>query len=153
MENLGLSNPYSYGSFEIYHGKIQEAGGSPAAGHFPCAAKESNQRKAAPGVAPRIRGVTLCCLPRQGGCGTRPGEAHTTRLTAGLEQSSPTSPCRVELLGAPQGEPKASGKRLLPTAFLRATLVACDEFADRRGNASPEQSPWDNRRLFLEAST
>jgi len=28
--------------------------------------------------------VTLCCLTRQGGCGTRPGEAHTTRLTAGL---------------------------------------------------------------------
>src|SRR4051812_20358984 len=65
---------------------IPAAGGSPAAGHFPCAAKESNQRKAAPGVAPRIHRVSLCCLTRQGGCGTRPGEAHKSCLTAGLEQ-------------------------------------------------------------------
>ena len=73
-------------------GAPRSAGGSPAAGHFPCAAKESSQRKAAPGVAPRVRGVTLCCLTRQGGCGTRPGEAHTTRLTAGLEQVLAESP-------------------------------------------------------------
>jgi len=33
------------------------AGGSPAAGHFSCAAKKSNQKKAAPGCrAPRSRG-------------------------------------------------------------------------------------------------
>ena len=35
---------------------VDKAGGSPAAGHFPCAAKESNQRKAAPGVAPFFKG-------------------------------------------------------------------------------------------------
>src|SRR5262245_26607111 len=76
------------------------AGGSPAAGPFSCAAKKRNQKKAAPGVA-ALR-APLCCLTRRGG-GTRPGEAHTTCLAAGLEQSSPTSPRRVELLGAPQG--------------------------------------------------
>src|SRR6185369_14116542 len=32
------------------------AGGSPAAGHFPCAAKESNQRKAAPVSRPLFSG-------------------------------------------------------------------------------------------------
>ena len=63
-----------------------EAGGSPAAGHLSCAAKKGDRKKAAPEVAPRIHGVPLCCLTRLGGCGTRPGEAHTTRLTAGLEQ-------------------------------------------------------------------
>src|SRR5260221_13043762 len=86
-----------------------EAGGSPAAGHFPCAAKESNQRKAAPEVAPRCHGVPLCCLPRQGGRGTRPGRAHKTCPAMGLEQSSPTTPCRVELLGAPHGEFSTAG--------------------------------------------
>ena len=35
------------------------AGGSPAAGHFSCAAKKSNQKKAAPGVAPLVRGVPV----------------------------------------------------------------------------------------------
>src|SRR5258706_11444635 len=82
---------------------MKEAGGSPAAGHLSCAAKKGNRKKAAPGVAPRIRGVTLCCLPRWGDCATRPGEAHTTCLPMGLEQSSSTSPHRVELLGAPHG--------------------------------------------------
>ena len=43
----------------------------------------------APGVAPRIHGVPLCCLTRQGGCGTRPGRAHATCPAMGLEQSSP----------------------------------------------------------------
>jgi hypothetical protein len=109
-----------------------EAGGSPAAGHFPCAAKESNQRKAAPGVAPRIHGVPLCCLPRCGDCATRPGEAHTTRLTAGLEQCSSTSPHRVEQLGAPQGEKSKSVRaepgltrvtQLLPTGILYSTFL------------------------------
>jgi hypothetical protein len=83
---------------------LEQAGGSPAAGHLSCAAKKGNRKKAAPGVAPRVRGVPPCCLPRWGDCATRPGEAHTTCLTAGLEQCSSTSPHRVELLGAPQGE-------------------------------------------------
>ena len=39
-------------------------GGSSAAGHLSCAAKKGNRKKAAPGGAPRVRGVTLCCLPR-----------------------------------------------------------------------------------------
>jgi hypothetical protein len=80
------------------------AGGSPAAGHFSCAAKKSNQKKAAPGVAPLYRGVSLCCLTRQGGCVTRPGEAHTTRLTAGLEQVLAETPLPIELHGASKGE-------------------------------------------------
>src|SRR5882672_7502508 len=37
-----------------------------------------------PLVSRPLSGVPLCCLPRRGDCGTRPGEAHTTRLTAGL---------------------------------------------------------------------
>src|SRR5882724_3989389 len=121
------------------------AGGCPAAGHLSCAAKKGNRKKAAPGVAPRIRGVTLCCLPRWGNCGTRPDRAHKTcpvmgltRFPAGVSwggirvvgacidadgpslgarsrkraalnvstgaQCSSTSPHRVDLLGAPQGE-------------------------------------------------
>ena len=40
------------------------AGGSPAADYLSCAAKKGNPKKAAPGVAPRIRWVPLCCLPR-----------------------------------------------------------------------------------------
>jgi len=57
-----------------------------------------------PLVSRPFSGVTLCCLSQQGGCGTRPGKAHKTCLVMGLEQSSPTTRCRVELLGAPQGE-------------------------------------------------
>src|SRR5882724_13118931 len=83
---------------------LKEAGGSAAAGHLSCAAKKGNPKKAAPGVAPRIHGVPLRCLPRWGDCATRPGEAHTTCLTAGLEQCSSNAPHRAELLGAPQGE-------------------------------------------------
>jgi len=79
------------------------AGGSPAAGYFSCAAKQSNQKKAAP-VSRPFSGVTLRRLSWQGGCGTRPGEMHTTHLTAGLAQSSPTPPCQAELLGASHGE-------------------------------------------------
>src|SRR3954469_645267 len=45
-------------------------------------------RKVTKGRPPRCRAhfewVTLCCLPRCGDCATRPGEAHTTCLTAGL---------------------------------------------------------------------
>src|SRR5260221_517952 len=64
------------------------------------------------GVPPPCPGVPLCCLTRQGGCGTRPGKAHKTCLAMGLEQSSPTPPCRVELLGAPHG-----GKGKCSTAY------------------------------------
>jgi hypothetical protein len=40
-----------------------KAGGSPAAGHFPCAAKESNQRKAAPVSRPVFSGCPCAaCL-------------------------------------------------------------------------------------------
>jgi len=38
---------------------LTEAGGSPAAGYFSCAAKKSNQKKAAPGVAPLVRGAPV----------------------------------------------------------------------------------------------
>src|SRR3954464_13969314 len=109
-------------------------------------------RKVTKGRPPRCRAhfewVTLCCLPRQGDCATRPGEAHTTCLTAGLTrfpagvawggirvvapvltmsirvyapvpangaalngsqvQCSSKTPCRGELLGAPQGEERTS---------------------------------------------
>src|SRR5260221_4152084 len=87
---------------------MKSAGGSPAAGHLSCAAKKGNRKKAAPGVAPRVHGVPLRCLPRWGDCATRPGEAHKTCLTAGLGQCSSTPPDRVELLGAPQGEQERS---------------------------------------------
>jgi len=40
----------------VGHAFFHSAGGSPAAGHFSCAAKKSNQKKAAPGVAPLFRG-------------------------------------------------------------------------------------------------
>ena len=66
--------------------------------------------KVTKGRPPRCRAtiqwVPLRCLTRCGDCATRPGEAHTTCLTAGLEQCSSTAPHRVELLGAPQGEPE-----------------------------------------------
>src|SRR6185295_12290802 len=101
------------------------AGGSPAAGYFPCAAKESNQRKAAPGVVPTVQRVALCCLTRLGGCGTRPGRAHRTCPATGLEQSSPTTPSRVELLGAPQGEATARA-RATARATARAELFDYD---------------------------
>src|SRR5258706_10355205 len=91
------------------------AGGSPAASSFSCAAKKRNQKKAAP-VSRPLSGVPLCCLTRQGGCGTRPGRAHTTCPAMGLEQSSPTAPCRVELLGTSQGEISTAARRLSPTA-------------------------------------
>ena len=106
-------------------------------------------RAATLGIAPPFQGVTLCCPSWQGGCETRPGEAHTTRLTAGLTrfpagvswggirvmgacidtggpsqgacsrkraalnvstgaQSSLTTPCQAELLGASHGEEKAT---------------------------------------------
>jgi len=42
------------------------------------------EKEGRPGVAPTIQWVTLRCLPRWGDCATRPGEAHTTCLTAGL---------------------------------------------------------------------
>ena len=40
-----------------------EAGGSPAASHFLCFAKESNQRKATPGSSP-LRGSLRCSQTR-----------------------------------------------------------------------------------------
>src|SRR5258706_6198821 len=43
-----------------------ETGGSPVAGYLSCAAKKGNPKKAAPGAAPLIQGVSLCCPTRQG---------------------------------------------------------------------------------------
>ena len=43
----------------VGHVFFHSAGGSPAAGHFSCAARKSNQEKAAPGVAPLIRGAPV----------------------------------------------------------------------------------------------
>ncbi len=83
--------------------KPSDAGGGPAATYFSCAAKKSTQKKAAQVSRLLDEEVTLRCLSWQGGCGTRPGEAHKTRFTAGLEQSSPTPPCQAELLGETHG--------------------------------------------------
>src|SRR5258706_1697675 len=99
------------------------AGGSPAASSFSCAAKKRTQKKAAP-VSRPLSGVSLCCLTRQGGCGTRPGRAHTTCPAMGLEQSLPTPPCRVELLGAPQGEPQVPK----PNFAVHDALATCLSF-------------------------
>ena len=79
------------------------AGGSPAADYFSCAAKKSNQKKAAQVSRLLFEEVTLRCLTRRGDCATRPGKAHTTCLPMGLEQCSSTTPHRVELLGASYG--------------------------------------------------
>src|SRR5260221_1338226 len=79
-----------------------------------------------PLVSRPLSGGSLCCLPRRGDCGTRPGEAHTTRLTAGLEQSSSTSPRRVELLGAPQGgNGIANSRPPPPTRLSFDALCSC----------------------------
>ena len=62
-------------------------------------------------LASSIEEVTLRCLSWQGGCGTRPGRAHTTCPAMGLEQSSPTPPCHAELLGEIHGEKKQRQRR------------------------------------------
>ena len=122
--------------------------GSPVAGHFSCAAKKSNQKKATPGVAPRVRGVTLCCLSRCGDCATRPGKAHTTCLAMGLEQCSSTSPHRDELLGAPQGEPTAfrpssNTRKLVQVATIRSNY-ACPLRLIKKGRYLTRFSPCAN---------
>ena len=60
-----------------------------------------------------VEEVTLCCLPWQGGCGTRPGRGHTTSSAMGLEQSSPKSSCQTELLGETHGEVHSADARAL----------------------------------------
>ena len=55
LMNLQLCRPDARSPFKrdpFHYG--QWPGGSPAAGHFSCAAKKSNQKKAAPGVALRV---------------------------------------------------------------------------------------------------
>src|SRR3954466_6487391 len=67
--------------------------------------------------APLLRGY-LRCLTRCGDYATRPGEAHTTCLTAGLVQCSSKAPHRVELLGATQG-----GRRFTDYLLHAVTIV------------------------------
>jgi hypothetical protein len=69
--------------------KVNFVGGSPTASYFSCFAKQSNQKKATP-AAPAYGFLRL--NESIGGCATRPGGAHTSRPTAGLEQCSPKSP-------------------------------------------------------------
>ena len=131
---------------------LTAAGGCPAAAYLAWPTK-SNQKKAAPGVAPRIHGVPLCCLPRCGDCGTRPGEAHTTRLTAGL----PRFPAGVSLGRNPRRGHLyrhwlTEARRLFPQTELRLTSHRCTVLVDfptssraaRRASRGKEQkhSPW-----------
>ncbi len=62
---------------------------------FACAKKvikESTPRSAIPAGFPPLLGAA-------GGCATRPGEPHTPRLAAALEQCSPKTPALPALLG------------------------------------------------------
>ena len=72
------------------------AGGWPAASHFSCAAKKSNQKKAAPG-SPALR-APLRCSPCRAAA-----ELALAIPLRGLRQSSPTSPGIAALLGGSQG--------------------------------------------------
>ena len=82
--------------------------------------RKGTQKKAAQVSRLLDEEVTLRCLSWQGGCGTRPGEMHTTHLTAGLEQSSPTLPCQAELLGETHGESNATATKTSAVAHESA---------------------------------
>ena len=60
-------NPYcAVFEFAAPHSlNVNFAGGSPAAGYFLCTAKESNQRKAAPG-SPALRAALRCSAALRG---------------------------------------------------------------------------------------
>ena len=72
------------------------AGGWPAASDFSCAAKKSNQKKAAPG-SPVVR-TALRGSPRRAAA-----ELALAIPPRGLRQSSPTAPGMAALLGGSQG--------------------------------------------------
>src|SRR6185295_19044005 len=68
---------------------------------------------------------------RQGGCGTRPGRAHTTRLTAGLTRfpasaSLGRNPSHGHLYRLRQSE----SSRLFPQTELRLTCHRCTVLAE-----------------------
>ena len=69
--------------------KTTSRGAAPHAGHFLCAAKESNQRNAAPLRQPA---ASFGWMNPSGGCATRLGGAHKTCPTAELKQCSPKTP-------------------------------------------------------------
>src|ERR1022692_4748935 len=71
--------------------KVNTAGGSPAASHFSCLAKKSNQKKSPP-VCRRFAVPCVARLVRR---------LRNSRYA--LKQSSPTSPDQPALLGGAQG--------------------------------------------------
>ena len=80
------------------------AGGSPAASYFSCAAKKSNQKKAAP--------VSRACafpvlLDEPGGCGTRSRYEKTRIERARAQTVLAEFPDPPALLGGSQGVAKA----------------------------------------------
>ena len=107
------------------------AEGSPAADSFLCAAKERNQRNAAP---PRQPAAFFGWMNPSGGCATRPDGAHTPRPTAELKQCSPKTPDRfIQPKWRRRGEkqkPQTKNKTvrqspLCAISVLRAHLLIC----------------------------
>src|SRR5258706_4443112 len=109
-----------------------ETGGSPVAGYLSCAAKKGNPKKAAPGAAPLIQGVSLCCLTRQGRLrnstwqGTHNVPCHGTR-TVLAENSLVESNCTAQS----QGEKQAQQRVLYLAAFRKQTHDHIDNFPSR----------------------
>jgi hypothetical protein len=69
-------------------------------------------------------------LDCSGGCATRPGGAHTTRIAAELKQCAPKSPDQPALLGGAQGRVKQNAKHQLQ---LSGTLLQ-----DWMGECAPQ---------------
>ena len=85
-----------------------DAGGSPAASHFLCFAKESNQRKATRGSSsPQKRGDALRYSKRQAAAelGLEWAKAQEIAFVLALRQSSRTTPVVSALLGDSHREP------------------------------------------------
>jgi hypothetical protein len=87
------------------------AGGSPAAGHFSCAAKKSNQKKAAPG-SPSLRAPLRYSTRRAA------AELALAKNLRGLRQSSPISPGASALLSGSQGGGLRTKRVVLQAAAL-----------------------------------
>ena len=117
---------------------VNVAGGSPAAGHFSCSAKKSNQKKAAPG-SPALR-APLRCSPCRAAA-----ELALAIPLRGLRQSSPTPPVSAALLGGSQGDGRRTPARVHVASFVRiaprtwfvalftscASLVVCSVHAQQ----------------------
>ena len=121
---------------------LRLAGGCPAASYFSCAAKKSNQKKAAPLPPPSFGGFPAL-LEAPGGCGTRPCKGRRASNSPRRQLPAPLR-CSAALKGAinPESWSAESYKIAVLTALYgarsaleREVLKACKSFLPNQHSA------------------